>query len=90
MERGDFLLEYLLKSGIFKVESLEGPKGLSKEDDLEASATPLCCCWQEARATREEVDDSCWRAQTRSRELEAEERAIAGWRDEQLKTIAEG
>lgn len=76
MERGDFLLEYLLKSGIFKVESLEGPKGLSKEDDLEASATPRCC-WQEAMATRE-VDDSCWRAQTRSRELEAEERAIAG------------
>jgi len=52
------------------VESLEaGPKGLSNDE-----ATPLCC-WQEAMAAREVVG-SCWRAQTRSIEPEAAERAM--------------
>ena len=76
MERGDFLEEYLLKLGIFRVDeySSEEPKGLWKED-LEASETPLRC-WQEATAAREVVG-SCWRAQARSRELEAEERDMA-------------
>lgn len=69
---------YLLKSGIFTVESFEGPKGLSKDDDLAASATPLCC-WQEATAAREVVD-SCWRAHERSREPEAAESAMASSR----------
>lgn len=64
---------YLPKLGIFRVDwySLELPKGLSKEEDLEASDSPLRC-WQEATAAR--VVGSCWRAQARSRVLEAEER----------------
>lgn len=69
MERGLLLDLYLLKSGIFRVErgSLAVAKGLSKEDF--ESATPLRC-WQET--TAREVG-SCWRAQVRSRVLEAEE-----------------
>lgn len=63
---------YLLKLGIFRVDwySWELPKGLSKDEDLEASDSPLRC-WQEATAAR--VVGSCWRAQARSRVLEAEE-----------------
>ena len=70
MERGELLDWYLLKLGIFRVEprSLAEAKGLSNE--AFASATPLRC-WQEVTATREV--DSCWRAQVRSRVLEAEE-----------------
>lgn len=70
MERGDFPEEYLLKLGIFTVEprSWALVKGLS--NDAFASATPLRC-WQEATAAR--VVGSCWRAQVRSRVLEAEE-----------------
>lgn len=70
MERGELPEEYLLKLGIFTVEprSLALAKGLWKEDF--ASATPLRC-WQEVTAAR--VVGSCWRAQERSRVLEAEE-----------------
>ena len=70
MVRGELPEEYLLKLGIFTVEPRSSAlaKGLWKEDF--ASATPLRC-WQEVTAAR--VVGSCWRAQARSREPEAEE-----------------
>lgn len=70
MVRGEELDLYLLKLGIFTVEprSPALTKGLSKDDF--ASATPLRC-WQEVTAAR--AAGSCWRAQERSRVLEAEE-----------------
>jgi hypothetical protein len=73
LERGALLDWYLLKSGIFAVEEEALAKGLAKVG-LVASATPLRC-WQEATAAR--VVGSCWRAQARSREVEAEERDMA-------------
>jgi hypothetical protein len=64
LERGPFLEAYLLKSGIFVVSLWAN--GLSKVELFR---------WQEATTAR--VVDSCWRAQARSREVEAEERAMA-------------
>jgi hypothetical protein len=78
LERGDLLDEYLVKLGIFRVElcSLELPNGLSK-DDLVSAETPLRWCWLDAATARVE-EGSCWRAQARSKEPEAEERDMVG------------
>lgn len=67
-----------MKLGIFRVElcSLELPNGLSKED-LVSAETPLRWWWEEAARAREE-EGSCWRAQERRIEEEAEERDMVG------------
>lgn len=61
----------MLKLGIFSVELVSlDRKGLSKDDLGAASATPRC--WPAAMAARAAVVGSCWRAQARSRAVEAE------------------
>jgi hypothetical protein len=59
------LEEYLLKSGILVVSFWVN--GLSKVEPFR--------CWE--ATTARDVVDSCWRAQARSKEPEAEERAMA-------------